>query len=233
MFRSAMGRVKCRQAEMGTGTSGPSRTRAGRDRHGRPARTGRLTDEDLSSWRHGSSERPQRQLPYGLRMGRVRDGSPSPSRPPAAMSAALVVGAVACCSLLRKATTDNHRLGCRLRRPSATPRLAVAHHCATWQAAQRVAGQGVPQVARRDEDFPVSVLRDLSDRAGNHCSIPWCPKTTSGPGRNGGSVNSGTGAHIHSAKPGGPRGNGDLTTEELRAHNNGLWCLPDGVRCRR
>jgi len=74
------------------------------------------------------------------------------------------------------------------------------------------------------------VLRQLSERAGNHCSIPWCPKTTIGPSRGGSSVNTGIGAHIYSAKPSGPRGNGGLGVSELRDYSNGLWCCTDHGR---
>lgn len=86
------------------------------------------------------------------------------------------------------------------------------------------------QMARRDEDFPMPVVRMLAERAGNRCSIPWCPKSTTGPDRAGGSVSTGTAAHIHSARPLGPRGTGGLHVPELRAYENGLWCCADHGR---
>jgi energy-coupling factor transporter ATP-binding protein EcfA2 len=39
-----------------------------------------------------------------------------------------------------------------------------------------------------------------------------------------GTVSTGTGAHIFSARPKGPRGDGGLNLTELKAYNNGIWC---------
>lgn len=83
---------------------------------------------------------------------------------------------------------------------------------------------------RRSGDFPIGVLRQLSQRAGNHCSIPWCAVSTSGPDRVGGTVSTGTAAHVFSARPKGPRGNGGLSVTELRAYANGLWCCDNHGR---
>jgi hypothetical protein len=75
----------------------------------------------------------------------------------------------------------------------------------------------------RDE-FSEEIKRSLANRAGNRCSNPRCGASTSGPQENSAkAVNVGVAAHITSAAPGGPRYNADLTSEQRRHMDNGIW----------
>ena len=77
----------------------------------------------------------------------------------------------------------------------------------------------------RQGDFSAKTRRLLANRVGGKCSLPWCRIPTAGPGQTRGStVSSGEAAHISSAMPAGPRGQGGLTVEQLRDPANGLWC---------
>jgi len=80
-------------------------------------------------------------------------------------------------------------------------------------------------------EFSAATKRLLADRVGHECSFPMCTRRTIGPGPGTGTTaGSGVAAHIHSAAPGGPRGRGGLTDEELRAPENGLWLCADHAR---
>ncbi len=70
-----------------------------------------------------------------------------------------------------------------------------------------------------------SATRDLvADRAGNQCSFPTCNRRTIGPGAGQNEVSGdGIGAHIYSASPRGPRGQGGLSREELEQPENCIW----------
>jgi hypothetical protein len=75
----------------------------------------------------------------------------------------------------------------------------------------------------RDE-FTKSVKKILAERVGVRCSNPDCRRSTSGPGSDPTeSVNIGVAAHITAAAPGGPRYNPDLSSEERKSPENGIW----------
>lgn len=80
-------------------------------------------------------------------------------------------------------------------------------------------------MAARD-DFSTKIKRLLSDRVGGRCTFPGCNQDTSGPDLidTNRRVNTGVAAHITAAAPGGPRFDPDLTSEERRSINNGIWC---------
>lgn len=89
--------------------------------------------------------------------------------------------------------------------------------------------QGNKQVAR--VEFTPKTKRLLADRAGHQCSFPTCERRTTGPGPTAYTKSgSGTAAHIFSAAPGGPRGRGCLTDEEIRSPENGIWLCADHAR---
>jgi hypothetical protein len=74
------------------------------------------------------------------------------------------------------------------------------------------------------DDFRVGVVRKLAHRAGHRCSNPRCRAATSGPQHNAtGTANVGKAAHITAAAPGGPRYNPNLTPEQRRSVDNGIW----------
>jgi hypothetical protein len=77
----------------------------------------------------------------------------------------------------------------------------------------------------RDADFPKPVQRLLAERAGHHCSVPFCNKPTVGPGHKPNqSAKTGTACHIFAASPDGPRGTGGLTPSQRQKASNGIWC---------
>lgn len=75
----------------------------------------------------------------------------------------------------------------------------------------------------RDE-FPLSVKRLLAERVGSCCSNPDCRQVTSGPSADPKkSLNIGVAAHITGASPGGARYDADLSPEERKSPENGIW----------
>jgi len=75
----------------------------------------------------------------------------------------------------------------------------------------------------RDE-FSQDVKEILARRVGYRCSNPNCRALTSGPHDNPGkAVNIGVAAHITAAAPGGPRYNPNLSSEERKSPENGIW----------
>lgn len=64
----------------------------------------------------------------------------------------------------------------------------------------------------------------MAASAGHQCSFPSCNQRTVGPGPSTEYIsNSGYAAHIYAASAGGPRGQGGLSSEELKAPGNGIW----------
>ena len=73
-------------------------------------------------------------------------------------------------------------------------------------------------------NFSAEVRRTLAIRAAHFCSNPHCLKLTAGPALNGKQgLETGHGAHICAAAPGGPRYDPTQTEEERRCVDNGLW----------
>ena len=80
-------------------------------------------------------------------------------------------------------------------------------------------------------DFSTATKRLIADRAGHRCSLPTCGRTTIGPGAADNSTSGkGVASHIYSAAPGGPRGQGGLTENELSQPENGIWLCSDHAR---
>lgn len=74
------------------------------------------------------------------------------------------------------------------------------------------------------DDFPDDVKRILAYRVAMACSNPDCTADTSGPQIDPAkAVNVGVAAHITSAASGGPRYNSDLSAEQRRSPENGIW----------
>lgn len=81
------------------------------------------------------------------------------------------------------------------------------------------------------QDFSAKTKRVIAGRAGYRCSFPSCRKLTIGPGATHGEVaTTGVAAHIYSASPEGPRGQGSKTPEELSAATNGIWLCSEHAR---
>jgi hypothetical protein len=73
-------------------------------------------------------------------------------------------------------------------------------------------------------NFSAQVRRALAIRAAHFCSNPRCLKLTAGPASDGErGLETGHGAHICAAAPGGPRYDPNQTEEERKSVANGLW----------
>jgi len=79
---------------------------------------------------------------------------------------------------------------------------------------------------RKGNEFSNKVRLKLAQRVAYHCSFPKCNKLTVGPViSNNDDVNIvGRACHIEAASNGGPRFNPELTSEERRSIDNGIWC---------
>jgi hypothetical protein len=76
----------------------------------------------------------------------------------------------------------------------------------------------------KPDKFPVSVKRVIAARAGFRCSYPECQKFTVGPtvdtAKN---FNIGAACHITAAAEDGPRYDSDMTSEQRKHPDNGIW----------
>lgn len=74
------------------------------------------------------------------------------------------------------------------------------------------------------DDFAKSTVDTLAKRVGYFCSNPKCKKPTSGPNANEQKHTSiGVAAHISAAAPGGPRYDEDISADDRKHINNGIW----------
>ncbi len=78
-------------------------------------------------------------------------------------------------------------------------------------------------LSKRDE-FTSSTKDLLANRVGRRCSNPNCRKLTCGANDNPSKItNIGVAAHICAAAEGGPRFDSNMTSEERKAFDNGIW----------
>lgn len=74
------------------------------------------------------------------------------------------------------------------------------------------------------DDFPEETKRAIAHRANLTCSNPKCGATTAGPQKDPTkALNIGVAAHISAASQGGPRYSLELTTEQRKSAENGIW----------
>ena len=74
------------------------------------------------------------------------------------------------------------------------------------------------------DDFTEATKKILAERVGYRCSNPFCRRMTIGPQTGDKkTVNIGEAAHICAASPGGKRYNSEMTVEERKAPENGIW----------
>lgn len=74
------------------------------------------------------------------------------------------------------------------------------------------------------DDFSQQTLDILAKRVGIRCSNPSCRKLTTGPRIDSAKIiNIGVGAHITAAASGGPRFDSNLSSEERKSTDNGIW----------
>jgi hypothetical protein len=74
------------------------------------------------------------------------------------------------------------------------------------------------------DDFSPATKELLANRVGRKCSNPSCRKLTCGPNTIPGKiVNIGVASHICAAAKGGPRYDENMTPEERRSFENGIW----------
>lgn len=73
-------------------------------------------------------------------------------------------------------------------------------------------------------NFSEKTRRIVAGRSGYTCSYPGCEALTIGPAKGSEDVSrTGVAAHIYSAAPKGPRGQGILTEEQLKSPENAIW----------
>lgn len=74
------------------------------------------------------------------------------------------------------------------------------------------------------DDFSQKTKDILCERVGGKCSNPYCRRETKGPHSNSHKrVSIGQAAHITAASKGGPRYDSDLSSEERKSIDNGIW----------
>lgn len=74
------------------------------------------------------------------------------------------------------------------------------------------------------DDFSISTKALLANRVGLRCSNPNCRKLTCGANDDPSKItNIGVAAHICAAAKGGPRYDADMSAEERKAPDNGIW----------
>lgn len=79
-------------------------------------------------------------------------------------------------------------------------------------------------MGRRLNDFPTGTKDILAKRVGVRCSNPNCRRLTSGPRTTkSAAVNIGVAAHIAAASKGGPRWDEQMSPDERRSPDNGIW----------
>jgi hypothetical protein len=83
-------------------------------------------------------------------------------------------------------------------------------------------------LANSRDDFLDSVKIQLAGRVGWVCSFPGCGQSTAGPSRDSEEkmIKNGIAAHIRAAAKGGPRYDENMTPEQRRHINNGIWMCP-------
>lgn len=95
----------------------------------------------------------------------------------------------------------------------------------------RMACQDEAVAMKRQAEFPWKVRKLIAERAGYRCSKPDCRRPTLGPGARPDEVAcTGVACHIYSASPGGPRGTGGLSIEQLQSAVNGIWLCAEHAR---
>lgn len=74
------------------------------------------------------------------------------------------------------------------------------------------------------DNFDLATKEVLAKRVGWRCSNPNCRKLTSGPQVDGNKcINIGVAAHISAASPGGSRYDNNLSADERKSIENGIW----------
>lgn len=74
------------------------------------------------------------------------------------------------------------------------------------------------------DNFSQKTIELLGSRVGWKCSNPNCRRTTCGAGKESTNViNIGVAAHITAAAKGGPRYDNDMSSDERKSYENGIW----------
>lgn len=80
-------------------------------------------------------------------------------------------------------------------------------------------------------EFKSKTKQIIAQRAGYICSHPQCDVITIGPGDTKEDIsNIGEAAHIYSAAQNGPRGQNNLTEDQLKSVSNGIWMCKNHAR---
>jgi len=82
----------------------------------------------------------------------------------------------------------------------------------------------VALMANKRDDFSSATKELLANRVGRKCSNPMCRKLTCGANENPEKItNIGVAAHICAAAKGGPRYDANMTPQERKSFENGIW----------
>lgn len=81
-------------------------------------------------------------------------------------------------------------------------------------------------------NFSKKTKTTLASRVAYRCSFPGCGRITIGPGTDNNEhvITIGEAAHIYAAAPKGPRNNPNLTPNQLKAIDNGIWMCNSHAR---
>ena len=85
--------------------------------------------------------------------------------------------------------------------------------------------------ANNRDDFRKKTKFQIAMRVGWLCSYPSCRESTVGANSDGGDeINVGVAAHISAAAPGGPRYDPEMTPDQRRSPDNGIWLCQDHAK---
>jgi hypothetical protein len=86
-------------------------------------------------------------------------------------------------------------------------------------------------MANNRDDFSQSTIETIASRVGYKCSYPSCGADTRGPSSNSlKRISLGEAAHITGASPDGPRYDSNLTSEQRKSQENGIWLCKKHAR---
>lgn len=86
-------------------------------------------------------------------------------------------------------------------------------------------------MTRKNREFTLSIRRQLAERVAYMCCNPLCRRLTIKRSADSyEAVRSGKACHIHSAGKNGPRAKADMTDNECKAFENGIWACDTCAR---
>lgn len=85
--------------------------------------------------------------------------------------------------------------------------------------------------SRKRDDFSYETIRRIKGMAGDVCSMPQCRVITGGAKLlRDNTFSIGVAAHICAASPGGPRYDANMSKEQRKSYENGIWLCQTHAR---